>query len=79
MADPKMQYHLSLKDAKLEEALDDVFSQAGRAFVVDDPLPETISVHADDLSFRDTLHLLLPTGYTAMEAADGIYHIKRAA
>lgn len=79
MADPNMTYHLDVKDAPLEDVLVDVFTQADRAFVVDDPLPDTITVHADDLGFRDAINLLLPTGYAAMEAEDGIYHIKRAA
>ncbi|HOF86648.1 MAG TPA: hypothetical protein PLZ36_00910 [Armatimonadota bacterium] len=78
MADPDMLFHLDLKDAKLERALDDLFAQAGRAFLVEDPLPETISVRADDLGFRDALALLLPPNYTAMEEG-GVYHIKRAA
>jgi hypothetical protein len=79
MADPQMLYHLNLKNAKLEEALGDLFAQAGRAFIVEGPLPEEISVRADDLNFRDALTLLLPAGYTAMEEKDGVYHIKRAA
>ena len=79
MADSDMLYHFEMKDANLEQALDDFFTQAERAFVIDDPLPETITVHADDLSFRDALALLLPANYTAEEREDGMYHIRRAA
>ena len=79
MADPNMLFHLNLKDAKLHEALDDFFAQAGRAFIVEAPLPDEISVRAEDLNFRDALALLLPSSYTAMEEEDGVYHIKRVA
>lgn len=78
MADPNMTFVLTLKDADRREALDDVFHQAGRAVVYDDDPDGVVTVHKADLSFHDTLELLLPTGFTADEIG-GVYHIRKAA
>ncbi len=77
MADPDMLFDLNLKDAKLCDALEDFFRQAGRAYALDDDLDvDIVSLRAADLGFQDALLLLLPTGYTAGEI-DGVYHIRR--
>ncbi|MHB9023746.1 MAG: hypothetical protein ACYC7E_06150 [Armatimonadota bacterium] len=78
MADPDMLFHLTLKDADIHAVLDDIFTQAGRTFVIEDALTGKITVHADDLEFREALALILPTGYTVQEIG-GIYHIRRIA
>ena len=77
MAEPQMLFHLTLKDTDLRAALADVFAQAGRGFTFDDMPDGVVTVHADDLNFRDTLKLLLPTGFEAVESPDGLYHIRR--
>ncbi|HEY3379623.1 MAG TPA: hypothetical protein VGL77_19280 [Armatimonadota bacterium] len=76
MPDPNMLFDLQMKDAEIHDALHDFFQQAGRAFILDDELTETITVHAADVGFQDALKLLLPSGYTVMEI-DDIYHIRK--
>ncbi len=75
MADPDIRFDLNLTHADLRLALDDVFIQAGRAFIIDDVVEGEVSVHAADLSFRDALALLLPIDYEAVEI-NGLYHIR---
>lgn len=75
MTDPNMLFDLNIKDTNIYEALDDFFAQAGRAFVVDDPIRDTvISVRVADVGFDDALKLLLPPDYEALEIGE-IYHI----
>lgn len=76
MADPYMLFDMQFKDADIQQALGDFFSQAGRGFIMDDTLDGKISLHVADVGFQDALELLLPTGYTA-EEIDGVYHIRR--
>jgi type II secretory pathway component HofQ len=77
MADPDMLFDFTLKDADLRDALRDFFTQAGRAYMLEDDLDGTITLHATDLRFIDALRLLLPADF-AWTVDHDMYHIRKA-
>lgn len=71
--DTEQRINLTLKDAPIKSAIQQIFSGLGYSYSIDDTLQGTVTVRLIDVPFSDALYAILKAGNATMRKEGAVY------